>query len=120
MLKLDFREETPGNPLVRLSKVKESRWNRYRLWQPLSLMVLAGLTPREWEIAIVDENLDVPHYTAMPRPDLVGITGFTSQANRAYELAAEFRQRAGEARRTARHCFATPDIRRTGCRKSIP
>ena len=83
----------PGNPLVGLSKVKESRWNHYRVWQPLSLMVLAGLTPREWEIAIVDENLDVPDYMAMPRPDLVGITGFTSQANRAYELAAEFRQR---------------------------
>jgi len=29
----------------------------------------------------------------MPRPDLVGITAFTSQANRAYELAGEFRKR---------------------------
>jgi radical SAM superfamily enzyme YgiQ (UPF0313 family) len=29
----------------------------------------------------------------MPRPDLVGITAFTSQANRAYEVAAEFRER---------------------------
>ena len=28
----------------------------------------------------------------MPRPDLVGITAFTSQANRAYELAAHFRR----------------------------
>ena len=27
----------------------------------------------------------------MPRPDLVGITAFTSQANRAYEVAAYFR-----------------------------
>ena len=27
----------------------------------------------------------------MPRPDLVGITAFTSQANRAYEVAAHFR-----------------------------
>jgi radical SAM superfamily enzyme YgiQ (UPF0313 family) len=27
----------------------------------------------------------------MPRPDLVGITAFTSQANRAYEIAAHFR-----------------------------
>jgi radical SAM superfamily enzyme YgiQ (UPF0313 family) len=40
---------------------------------------------------VIDENLEVPDYTAMPRPDLVGITAFTSQANRAYELAAEFR-----------------------------
>jgi len=28
----------------------------------------------------------------MPRPDLVGITAFTSQANRAYEVAAHFRR----------------------------
>ena len=33
----------------------------------------------------------MPDYSAMPRPDLVGITAFTSQANRAYELAAHFR-----------------------------
>ncbi|MDZ4345327.1 MAG: radical SAM protein, partial [Candidatus Binatia bacterium] len=29
---------------------------------------------------------------AMPRPDLVGITAFTSQANRAYEVATHFRR----------------------------
>jgi radical SAM superfamily enzyme YgiQ (UPF0313 family) len=72
-------------------RVKESRWNRYRVWKPLSLMVLAGLTPPEWEVTIVDENLGAPDYPAMPRPDLVGITAFTSQANRAYAVAAHFR-----------------------------
>jgi len=81
----------PSNPLVSIVKVKESRWNRYRVWKPLSLMVLAGLTPPEWEITIVDENRRVPNYQAMPRPDLVGITAFTSQANRAYEVASHFR-----------------------------
>ena len=82
----------PSNPLVSMVKVKESRWNRYRVWKPLSLMVLAGLTSPEWEISIVDENLGAPDYPAMPRPDLVGITAFTSQANRAYEAAAHFRR----------------------------
>jgi radical SAM superfamily enzyme YgiQ (UPF0313 family) len=81
----------PSNPLVSIINVKESRWNRYRVWEPLSLMVLAGMTPPEWEISIIDENLGAPDYAAMPRPDLVGITAFTSQANRAYELAAYFR-----------------------------
>jgi len=81
----------PSNPLVSLANVKESRWNRYRVWKPLGLLVLAGLTPPEWEITIVDENLSVPDYTAMPRPDLVGITAFTSQAPRAYEVAGRFR-----------------------------
>jgi radical SAM superfamily enzyme YgiQ (UPF0313 family) len=81
----------PSNPLVSIVHVKESRWNRYRVWKPLGLMVLAGMTPPEWEVTIVDENMGVPDYASMPRPDLVGITAFTSQANRAYELAVYFR-----------------------------
>ncbi len=81
----------PSNPLVSSVKVDGSGWNRYRVWKPLSLMVLAGLTPPDWEIIIVDENLGRPDYSAMPRPDLVGITAFTSQANRAYQVAAHFR-----------------------------
>src|SRR4030042_557487 len=82
----------PSNPMVAITKVKESRWNRYRVWKPLSLMVLAGITPAEWEVSIVDENLCAPDYPSMPRPDLVGITAFTSQANRAYEVADYFRR----------------------------
>ncbi len=81
----------PSNSLVSIVKVRESRWNHYRVWKPLGLMVLAGLTPPDWDISIVDENLGVPDYQAMPQPDLVGITAFTSQANRAYEVAAHFR-----------------------------
>jgi radical SAM superfamily enzyme YgiQ (UPF0313 family) len=81
----------PHNPLVSLAK--KSRWSKYRVWKPLGLLILAGLTPPEWEIRIIDENLGVPDYGALPRPDLVGITAFTSQATRAYELAVEFRDR---------------------------
>ena len=81
----------PRNPLVSLTK--KSRWSKYRVWKPLGLLILAGLTPPEWDIRIIDENLDVPGYEALPRPDLVGITAFTSQAPRAYELAGEFRDR---------------------------
>ena len=81
----------PFNPLVSLANVRASRWNRYRVWKPLGLLVLAGLTPKEWEVTIVDENLGQRDYAAMPRPDLVAITAFTSQASRAYDVAAEFR-----------------------------
>jgi radical SAM superfamily enzyme YgiQ (UPF0313 family) len=83
----------PNNPLVSLANVKKSRWNHYRVWKPLGLLVLAGLTPREWAITVIDENLRTPDYSTMSRPDLVGITAFTSQASRAYELAREFRGR---------------------------
>ena len=58
----------PNNPLVSLAKVRESRWNRYRVWKPLGLLVLAGLTPPEWEITVIDENLRAADYSAMPPP----------------------------------------------------
>jgi radical SAM superfamily enzyme YgiQ (UPF0313 family) len=83
----------PCNPLVSLTHFRESRWNRYRVWKPLGLLALAALTPPEWEITIFDENIRVPDYGALPRPDLVGVTSFTSQANRAYAIANGFRSR---------------------------
>jgi radical SAM superfamily enzyme YgiQ (UPF0313 family) len=51
------------------------------------------VTPAEWEITVIDENLAIPDYASMPSFDLVGITAFTSQADRAYKIAAEFRSR---------------------------
>jgi len=80
----------PCNPLVSMSQ--PSRWRRYRVWKPLGLMAIAGATPAQWEVTIIDENLGVPDYSCMPRPDLVGITAFTSQSPRAYEIAAAFRK----------------------------
>ena len=53
--------------------------------------MLARLTPPEWQVTILDENLRKPDYAALPRPDLVGITAFTSQAPRAYQIAAFYR-----------------------------
>jgi radical SAM superfamily enzyme YgiQ (UPF0313 family) len=81
----------PSNPLVSFSLNRNSYWNRFRLWKPLGLLVLAGLTPADWELAVLDENLGSVDYEALPRPDVVGITAFTSQAPRAYEVARRFR-----------------------------
>ncbi len=83
----------PRNPFVSPTQLKGNRWNRYRVWKPLGLTTLAALTPPEWEITIFDENMRVPDYAALARPDLVGVTAFTSQATRAYEVASEFRNR---------------------------
>jgi radical SAM superfamily enzyme YgiQ (UPF0313 family) len=82
----------PTNPLVSCVSAKENRWNKYRVWKPLSLLVLARVTPPEWQVTILDENIARPDYAALPRPDLVGITAFTSQAPRAYQIAAHFRR----------------------------
>lgn len=81
----------PRNPVVALVRQRENRLNKYRIWKPLGLLVLARATPPDCEVTVIDENLHVPDYAALPRPDLVGLTAFTSQASRAYELAARFR-----------------------------
>jgi radical SAM superfamily enzyme YgiQ (UPF0313 family) len=84
----------PCNPVVSLSKPQGwKRLNKYRVWKPLGLLVLARLTPPSWEVEVIDENLGPVDARALPRPDLVGVTAFTSQATRAYELAALFRAR---------------------------
>jgi radical SAM superfamily enzyme YgiQ (UPF0313 family) len=81
----------PSNPLASMSFNRDSFWNRYRLWKPLGLLEIAALTPSEWEVVVLDENVGSVDYRALPRPDLVGITAFTSQAPRAYEAASWFR-----------------------------
>jgi radical SAM superfamily enzyme YgiQ (UPF0313 family) len=80
----------PRNPLANLTN-KTNYWNKYRVWKPLGLLVLAGVTPPEWEITVIDENVSSADYSQIPLPDLVGLTAFTSQAPRAYELSAMFR-----------------------------
>ena len=81
----------PDNPVVSLKNVRWNRLNKYRVWKPLGLLVVAGLTPPAWEVTLIDENLGHPDYGRLPKPDLVGITAFTSQAPRAYEVAAMYR-----------------------------
>jgi radical SAM superfamily enzyme YgiQ (UPF0313 family) len=83
----------PVNELVAITNTEDNAWNEGRIWKPLGLLVLAGRTPPEWEVEVIDENLGAPDYEAMPLPDLVGISAFTSQANAAYALAARFRRR---------------------------
>jgi len=83
----------PRNSYTTMYCSDENKLNRYRIFKPLGLMVLGSLTPPDWEVTLIDENIDLPDYESLPRPDLVGITAFTSQASRAYELAGEFRQR---------------------------
>jgi len=83
----------PHNTTQHAIYKSKKRLFSYFIFKPLSLLVLAGLTPSEWDIVVIDENLKLVDYTSMPRPDLVGITAFTSQAPRAYEIAAAFKSR---------------------------
>ncbi len=76
------------NPVYEISAMKKA--NPLAL-PPLGLLVLANLTPAEYEVEIVDEaytpvDCDRPAY-------LVGITCVSHVASRAYRYAAEFRKR---------------------------
>jgi radical SAM superfamily enzyme YgiQ (UPF0313 family) len=64
--------------------------NHSSRFPPLSLGVIAALTPKNWDVEIIDENFDEFSFR---EADLVGITAFTSSANRAYEIAAVYREK---------------------------
>jgi len=56
----------------------------------LGLAYLGAVTPPHWEITLMDENVRVASF---PDADFVGITSFTSTANRAYEIAKFYRSK---------------------------
>jgi len=64
--------------------------NRDTRYQPLSLGIIASLTPPDWKVKIIDENFrDFRYYEA----DFVGFTAFSSTVSRAYELAKIYRDK---------------------------
>lgn len=59
--------------------------------EPLMIGVLAGMTPPDVEVILYDDRMEVIPYDE--QTDLVAITVETYTARRAYEIAAEYRQR---------------------------
>jgi len=58
------------------------------IYPPMSLAIIAALTPDTWDIELIDENFDRFEFR---EADLVGLTALTSQVTRAYEIAAVYR-----------------------------
>jgi radical SAM superfamily enzyme YgiQ (UPF0313 family) len=56
----------------------------------LGIPILAALTPKEWEVELLDDN-NGDSVDAARETDLVAINCFTPQASRAFELADAFR-----------------------------
>ncbi|MGE5485572.1 MAG: B12-binding domain-containing radical SAM protein [Ignavibacteriales bacterium] len=77
------------------------------LFPPMSLAILAALTPDRHEVEVVDES--VQDHVMEPLPDLVGITAITSVAPRAYELADEYRCQGVRVVMGGMHPSALPD-----------
>ncbi|NIS72537.1 MAG: radical SAM protein, partial [Proteobacteria bacterium] len=72
-----------------------------------SLTTLAALTPEEMEVAITDENVEPIDFEE--DVDLVGITGMTIHAQRAYEIAQAFRHRGIPVVMGGPHASALPE-----------
>lgn len=75
------------NPVGRKSGYLMSRFTTFA---PLGLGYVAAVTPSTWKIKIIDENFEPFTYEDA---DLVGITAFTSNINRAYEIATIYRKK---------------------------
>lgn len=57
---------------------------------PIGLGIVAKLTPDNWDVELIDESFEEFEYK---EADLVGITAFTANAFRAYEISAIYRQK---------------------------
>ena len=74
------------NPVGRRSGYMLSRFSTF---SPLNLAYVAAVTPPNWTVKIVDENFNKFKFE---EADLVGITAFSSNINRAYEIADIYRK----------------------------
>jgi radical SAM superfamily enzyme YgiQ (UPF0313 family) len=61
--------------------------------EPMALEIIAGLTPKDWEIQIIDERLEALKLEDPEEADLVGLTAYTSTAPRAYEISGTYKKR---------------------------
>ena len=74
---------------------------------PFGLTMVAALTPKEFEISLLDEN--VRDIDLAAKTDLAGIASFTSNVERGYEIADEYRRRGIPVVMGGFHASAMPD-----------
>jgi radical SAM superfamily enzyme YgiQ (UPF0313 family) len=79
------------------------------LWQPLALGYVAAATPPAWTVELIDEQCEGALDYRDVQADLVGLTAFTTQAPRAYEIAAQFRGRGIPVVMGGIHASLVPD-----------
>ena len=88
----------PSNQLIKLRRAS---------LPPLSILYLAGLTPREHDVSVVDESVQPLDFDGPV--DLVAITSTTSATKRAYQIADEFRRRNVKVVMGGIHATMLPD-----------
>lgn len=73
---------------------------------PTSLAYLAALTSSDWNIRIIDENIEA---LTLEDADLVGITAMTSNAPRAYDISEQYRRKGIKTVIGGIHASMMPD-----------
>jgi radical SAM superfamily enzyme YgiQ (UPF0313 family) len=91
------------NPVGRKSGYLMSRFSTFA---PLGLAYVAAVTPDNWEVKIADENFQPFEFE---EADLVAITAFTSNINRAYEIAGMYRDHETKVIMGGIHASMLPD-----------
>src|SRR4051812_12062054 len=71
--------------------IRKIRRSRFLNFQQITMPYLAALTPPNWQVEHIDEEVCPIDYSA--QADLVGITFHTPSAAHAYEIAARFQAR---------------------------
>ena len=108
---------TPDNKDRSFHLVNYLARKNYFTVPPISLGILAALTPSSWDIRIIQEPHQQVHFDEAA--DLVGITANTSNVLRGYRIADEFRLRGVpvimggihptvRAREALEHCDSDP------------
>ncbi|MEW6670813.1 MAG: radical SAM protein [Thermodesulfobacteriota bacterium] len=59
-------------------------------WPPLNLPYLAAVTPKHYQISVIDENIEP---FVFQEADIVGITAYTATVTRAYEISQIYRKK---------------------------
>ncbi len=79
--------------LIEPAMIKRPGWSEKPMFcfQPLTLGLLAGITPPDIQVEVLDDRFDAIDFD--DPTDLVGISVKTFTARRAYEIAAEYRAR---------------------------
>ena len=80
--------------------------NPFPGFPPLGLGYVAALTPDNWDVEIIDENFELARFKEC---DLVGLTGFTAMANRAYQIARMFKDKGVTVVMGGIHASMMPD-----------
>jgi len=91
------------NPVGRRSGYLLSKVSTFA---PLGLAYVAAVTPSNWDVKILDENCTPFEFE---EADLVGITAFTSNINRAYEITKMYRDRKIKVILGGIHASMVPD-----------